>query len=247
MMIRAKYTKKGDLVYLSHLDLVRLFERSFRRAGVPLAFTQGFNPHPIISFAAPLSVGISSEAEYFDVVLSELMTAEQFIFAMNKTLPEDIQILQAIQLDEKPTNGLMQEAALMVYSVAFSLEHPLQNGILTEAIDKLTNQSEVIIQKKGKEGSGKSNKRFGKRKRMKQVDILPYIHAFTLTKDEDIFVELLLEIKVFDQATIKPLLIFNKWIEMAGLSVVSDSVFIERKEILKVDKDQHYISILQSN
>jgi len=246
MMIRAKYTKKGDLVYLSHLDLVRLFERAFRRANIPLAFTQGFNPHPIINFAAPLSVGVSSEAEYFDVVLAEPITPEHFTITLNKTLPSDIQILQAIQLDEKPVNALMQEAALMVYSVSFSLEHPLKNEALTKAIDQLTNQNEVIIQKKGKDGSGKSNKRFGKRKKMKQVDILPYIHTFTLKKLEDNFVELLLEIKVFDQATIKPLHIFNKWIEMAELSVVPDSVFIERKEIFKIDEEQHYISILQS-
>lgn len=57
--------------------------------------------------------------------------------------------------------------------------------------------------------------------------------------------ELLLEIKVFDQATIKPLLIFNKWLEVTGLPVKDDSLFIERKEICKQDEEQHYISILQ--
>lgn len=245
MMIRAKYTKKGDLVYLSHLDLVRLFERAFRRAEVPLAFTQGFNPHPIISFAAPLSVGVSSEAEYFDVVLSEPLAIEKFMSTMNETLPQNIQILQAVQMDEKEARALMQEAALMVYSLTFSLEQPVEMEKLAEAVDNFKNQQEIIIPKKGKDGSGKTNKRFGKRKKMKQVDILPYIHAFKIKKQEGKLVELLLEINVFDQATIKPLLIFNKWIEMTALPVIAESVYIERKEICKVDEEKHYISILQ--
>ncbi len=245
MMIRAKYTKKGDLVYLSHLDLVRLFERAFRRAGVPLAFTQGFNPHPMISFAAPLSVGISSEAEYFDVMLSEPLSTVEFISSMNNTLPSDIQILQALQLDEKPVNALMQEAALMVYSVTFSLEQPFQNNKLAESLDFFLNQSEMIVQKKGKDGSGKGKKGFGKRKKMKQVDILPYIHSFVIKHQEDDAAELLLHIKVFDQATIKPLLIFNKWVEVSDVPVALNTVFIERKEICKLDEDQQYISIIQ--
>ena len=245
MMIRAKYTKKGDLVYLSHLDLVRLFERAFRRAEVPLAFTQGFNPHPMISFAAPLSVGVSSEAEYFDVVLSEPLAVERFLSTMNETLPQDIQILQAVQMDEKQVSALMQEAALMIYTLTFYLEQPVAMEKLAESIEGFKNQPEIIIQKKGKDGTGKSNKRFGKRKKMKQVDILPYIHTFTVEKQEGLLVEVLLKIKVFDQATIKPLLIFNKWLEMTGLPVEADRLFIERKEICKEDEEKHYISILQ--
>lgn len=245
MMIRAKYTKKGDLVYLSHLDLVRLFERAFRRAEVPLAFTQGFNPHPMISFAAPLSVGVSSEAEYFDVVLSEPLAVDQFISTLNNTLPQDIQILQAAQMDEKQVSALMQEAALMVYTLTFSLDQPAATETLSEAVEVFKNQPEIIIQKKAKDGTGKSNKRFGKRKKIKHVDILPYIHTFSVEKQEGLLVELLLEIKVFDQATIKPLLIFNKWLEVTGLPVKADSLFIERKEICKQDEAQHYISILQ--
>lgn len=245
MMIRAKYTKKGDLVYLSHLDLVRLFERAFRRTQVPLAFTQGFNPHPMISFAAPLSVGVSSEAEYFDVVLSEPLAVEHFISTLNDTLPEDIQILQAVQMDEKQARALMQEAALMVYSLSFSLKKPVEIEKIAELVDSFQNQEEIIIQKKGKDGTGKNNKRFGKRKKMKEVDILPYIHTFTVKKQLGLLVELRLEIKVFDQATIKPLLIFNKWLEITGLPVEEDSLFIERKEICKLDKEGHLISILQ--
>lgn len=148
--------KKGDLVYLSHLDLVRLFERAFRRAEVPLAFTQGFNPHPMISFAAPLSVGVSSEAEYFDVVLSEPLAVEQFISTLNDTLPEDIQILQAVQMDEKQGRALMQEAVLMVYSLTFSLNQPVEMEKLAEMVDGFKNQEEIIIQKKGKTARGKA-------------------------------------------------------------------------------------------
>ncbi|NLC39201.1 MAG: DUF2344 domain-containing protein, partial [Clostridia bacterium] len=67
MLIRLEYSRCGTARFLSHLEMLRLFERSFRRASLPLAFSRGFNPHPKISFGPPLPVGVSGRREYLDV------------------------------------------------------------------------------------------------------------------------------------------------------------------------------------
>ena len=67
--LRLKFSRGEQLKFLSHLDLMRLWERAFRRAGMELAYSEGFSPHPRISLAAPLSVGITSIAELMDVFL----------------------------------------------------------------------------------------------------------------------------------------------------------------------------------
>jgi radical SAM-linked protein len=222
MMIRAKYTKTGHLVYLSHLDLVRLFERAFRRASIPLAFTQGFNPHPIIAFAAPLSVGISSTSEYVEVVLSEAMDPTVFMVRMNDTLPNDIRILAAVQKDEKTTLSLMQEAALMDYRLSFRLENPVPDQKLEELINRFLSQDQVIILKKGKPHKGKN--RYGKTSKQKPVDILPLIKSFQLVNNETDLTEIQLSIQVINQETVKPILILEKWLGENNLTIRKDTL-----------------------
>lgn len=242
MMIRAKYTKMGDMVYLSHLDLVRLFERAFRRASVPLAFTQGFNPHPMIAFAAPLSVGISSTAEYVDVVLSEPMDPAAFMQQMNETLPTDLQLLAAVLKDEKGTASLMQEAELMTYEISFLLQKEISEKQISDHITNFLNQDQVIIEKKAKPKKG--NKRFGKSSKAKQVDILPLIHQFKLLSKTDHQVTFLLAIYVVNQETVKPALIMEAWIKHGALTVLQDSMDIERKEISKKNLQQVFVPLL---
>ena len=67
MKVRVKFSKNGSVKFLGHLDTMRYFQKAVRRAGIPIAFSSGFRPHMIISFAAPLSVGVTSDGEYFDM------------------------------------------------------------------------------------------------------------------------------------------------------------------------------------
>ncbi len=90
MILRVKFTKKGYLKYISHLDLMRLFERGFRRAQIPIKYSEGFNPQPKFSIANPLALGIESEEEYMDINLHERIPIDEFIERMNRELPDDI-------------------------------------------------------------------------------------------------------------------------------------------------------------
>jgi hypothetical protein len=93
--IRIKFTKTGRVRFLSHLDLMTLFQRAVARAAVPVAFSQGFNPHQKISFGPALSVGMESEAEYLDMETDPFIDLLRITKGLNNTLPEGIRILES--------------------------------------------------------------------------------------------------------------------------------------------------------
>ena len=89
MRMLAVYHKGPSLAFISHLDVQRTLQRAMRRAGIPLAFSQGFNPHPKLSFASALATGQTSDAEWFEAELSEDVEPEAFVSRVNGVLPPD--------------------------------------------------------------------------------------------------------------------------------------------------------------
>ena len=110
--LRIKFYKGQETKYISHLDLMRLWERALHRAGMQLAYTEGFSPHPRISLAAPLALGVTSGAELMDVVLVKVSSPHFFTAAVNSKLPEGIGILQAhaIGANEPSLQSLVRQA-----------------------------------------------------------------------------------------------------------------------------------------
>lgn len=92
--LRVRFSRGQELKFISHLDIMRLWQRAFNRAGMPLAYSEGFNPHPRISLAAPLAVGVTSEAELMDIILTKLVSPHFFTAAVSQQLPPGIEILQ---------------------------------------------------------------------------------------------------------------------------------------------------------
>jgi radical SAM-linked protein len=93
--LRVKFSRGEELKFISHLDITRLWQRAFVRAGIPLAYSQGFNPHPQISLAAPLPVGVTGDAELMDVYCTKNVSPPYFTQAVNRELPNGIRILKA--------------------------------------------------------------------------------------------------------------------------------------------------------
>ena len=100
MRIIASFYKHEQVMFVSHLDMQRLFQRAFRRADLPLAYSNGFNPHPLLSFATALSVGYTSDCEYFDVMLSEYVSPAEFKRRVNAVLPQGVHIVDAVDAGE---------------------------------------------------------------------------------------------------------------------------------------------------
>ncbi len=96
--LRIKFSRGEELKFLSHLDLMRLWERALRRARIPLAYSQGYNPHPQLSLAAPLAVGVTSEAELMDIYLSRWVTPQFFEARAKEQLPRGIKLFEVWQI-----------------------------------------------------------------------------------------------------------------------------------------------------
>lgn len=111
MKVRIKFSKEGPVRFIGHLDIMRYFQKAIRRAGIDIAYSTGFSPHQIMSFASPLSVGHESYGEYFDVELNSITDTKDIKMRLNQTMAEGIQILQVAVLDETEGNAMASVAA----------------------------------------------------------------------------------------------------------------------------------------
>ncbi|MFC2007596.1 TIGR03936 family radical SAM-associated protein [Chloroflexota bacterium] len=96
--LRIRFRRGTEIKFISHLDLIRLWFRALIRAGISPAYSEGFNPHPRISLAAPLSLGVTGEGELMDIVLAEWMSPHSFTTALNRQLPSGIEIVQVFPI-----------------------------------------------------------------------------------------------------------------------------------------------------
>ena len=96
--LRVRFCRGQEVKFISHLDIVRLWQRALHRAGIPLAYSEGFSPHPRISLAAPLPVGVTSEAELMDILSNKQVSPHWFAAAVSRQLPPGIEILQVYQI-----------------------------------------------------------------------------------------------------------------------------------------------------
>ena len=147
-MPRALFEKTGNAVWISHLDLMRLFQRAFKRGGLNLKHTQGFSPRAMVSIALPLSVGVESVCEILDYELvgqDELPDAE-IIERLNRTMPAGIRVLSVYDSHRKPKD-------LTHLDIAIRLEY--DGGVpadCADAIRALFARDSVIVTKRGKNG-----------------------------------------------------------------------------------------------
>lgn len=133
MKIRVKFRKYGNLKFIGHLDVQRFFQKAVRRAGIDVAYTAGFSPHQIMSFAAPLGVGLESNGEYMDVEVNTFTGSRDTVERLNAACAEGIEVLSAKVLPEGAGNAMASVAAAG-YTVQFregrAPEGNWQKGIL---------------------------------------------------------------------------------------------------------------------
>jgi len=119
--LRIKYCRGEELKYISHLDIMRLWQRALNRAGISLAYSEGFHPHPKISLAAPLAIGVTSEAELMDVTLTRQVSPHFFTAAVNQQLPAGFEILQVVSIAET-LPSLQSQVRFAEYTVELAAE-----------------------------------------------------------------------------------------------------------------------------
>lgn len=112
MKVRIKFRKYGVLKFIGHLDVMRFFQKVMRRADIPIAFTGGYSPHMIMSFASPLGIGLTSDGEYVDIELADTISTEEAVKRMNSVMVEGMEVVSFRQIsEEKKATGMAIVAA----------------------------------------------------------------------------------------------------------------------------------------
>lgn len=149
--LRLRFAKRGRAVYISHLDLMRTMQRSFLRAGVSLKYSEGFNPHPVISILLPLGVGASSECELMDFQLAEDIDLCKLPERLTAAMPEGVKALEAYE-------GGRKARELKWLRVAGALEYDAREASEMRAgLAEFFARERILIEKKTKRGVGESD------------------------------------------------------------------------------------------
>lgn len=207
MKIRIKFRKWGVMKFIGHLDVMRYFQKAMRRANIDIAYSTGFSPHQIMSFAAPLGVGLTSDGEYLDIEANSVTTSKEAVGALNATMVDGMEVVSFRLLPDDAKNA-MSIVAAADYRVCFAKEVfeklfdgkvssfreliANKTGLSLDAfLEKFSNQDEICIQKKTKKSET-------------LVDIKPMIH--TLGADGD---ALVMNVATGSAANLKPTLVLE--------------------------------------
>ena len=209
-----KFTKDGYAKYTSHLDLLRFFKRAFRKSGIALSYSQGFNPHPKLGFAQPLSLGYFSACELLEFTTDVPYKTEDIYEMLKDMMPEGLNILWCRELDDS-IKSLAAIADYAVYEVVIPYEASVDK--LAELKAGYLAQEEILAMKKQK-----------KDKKLVSVNIKHMIRNFEANVcDEGIKLDLLLDCGSISNCS--PELVIASFCEFAKIEVPRYAMEVERK------------------
>lgn len=194
--IRFKFTRGEELRFISHLDQQRLFQRAFRRAGLNIAHSNGFNPHPKLSFALAMSVGLMSDSEYGDVVLIRDIDLTEFTKRLNASLPEGLKVVEARRIPQGKAS-LSASLTDSRYRIEVALEPRIDAASLNEALSVYQSLDEVILEKRNKKG------------KLVPKNIRPFIQDIRVLSVQNGTAVLALRLKYIEQQSVKPELVLQ--------------------------------------
>ncbi len=171
-LIRVKYKKEDEMIFISHLDLQRLLQRAFRRAKINLSYSEGFNPHPKMSYGNALALGVESQGEYVDIEIEDDIEVDEFLERINNQLPEGIKFIKGQEIDPK-TPSLSSVIVYGEYIFNIDLDTPLSKEFVKSRVLNFVKSEEIIVTKTNKKG------------RKVEVDIRPLIKNFDLVSLDD--------------------------------------------------------------
>jgi len=212
LKVRIKFTKTGYMKFVGHLDTMRYFQKAIRRAELPVAFSGGYSPHMIMSFAAPLGVGTTSLGEYFDMELTETMPTAEIQQRLNETMVEGVTVCSVRQVEDGKASTAMALVAAADYYVSFR-EGKEPSVPWREKFSEFLDQKEIVVTKKTKRSE-------------KTVDIRPFIYKAELL-DEGIFMQLASASSNYT----KPELVMDTFMKWIGEEPKEFAYLIERREV----------------
>lgn len=209
--------------FIGHLDVMRFFQKMMRRAEIPIAFTGGFSPHMIMSFANPLGVGVTSDGEYFDIELTEEIDMNTAVARMNQTTVEGIEIVNMVPIsDEKKRTGMTIVAAADYLSAVKSGTFP--EGWQKKA-DAFMAQDNIFVLKKTKKSE-------------KEVDIKPMIYKFEV-RDNSVY----MLVATGSVENLKPELVMQAFAQYLDVDLDDVSFAHHRLEVYADEGNHNFVSL----
>ena len=200
--VRLRFSKLGNLKYISHLDINRAMGRALKRAEIPLWYTEGFNPHPYMSFSLPLSLGVESLCESVDIRLIGDISNDEIKKRMNSVLPDNLKIIDVYDTFRDNSEIMYSD---YVYKFQF-----LDNELALSKIKSVLDSPEIMALKKGKQG----------RKRVfKETDIKAFIDKYNISIRDDLIV-LNIRLLAGTEKNLNPSLLFDTIINNVNLDFI---------------------------
>ena len=221
---RIKFRKYGAMKFIGHLDVMRFFQKVMRRADIPIAFTGGYSPHMIMSFANPLGVGVTSDGEYFDIELTEEIDMKAAVERMNSVMVEGIDVVNMVSIsDEKKRTGMSIVAAADYYS---TLRHGKFPKDWKDKAQGFMDQEEIKILKKTKKSE-------------KEANIKPMIYKFGV-QDDGVF----MQVATGSVENLKPEVVMQAFCQYLGMDMEGVAFAHHRLEVYAYDENEKaYISL----
>lgn len=212
MKLRIKFRKFGPIRFIGHLDVMRFFQKAIRRAEIDVAYTAGYSPHQIMSFAAPLSVGLTSDGEYMDIEVHSITSCEDVKAKLNQVTVPGIEIVNVTILPETAKNAMASVAAA-AYTVHFRPGTEPECNFM-QAIPDFLSKEEIFIIKEGKKGA-------------RQIDIRPGIYRLEYLEEHN---ALRMLVDASSSGNIKPAQVIEALLAQNGVQLPQHALLVNRDD-----------------
>ena len=225
MRIRIKFSKHGAVKFIGHLDTMRFFQKAIRRAQIKVAYSEGFNPHQIMSFAAPLGVGLCSNGEYLDVEVHSHQGREDMMARLNQAMVEGIKVENIVALSDDTQNAMASVAAAS-YFIEWKPGYNKPEG-LKEACETFYSQKEILVTKETKKST-------------LTVDLKPGIYQLEAKEDGIYFL-----VDASSGGNIKPGLLLEAFFSYLNLEFNPNGLQVTREDIYTRDERGKLVTLDQ--
>ena len=210
-----RFIKKGNMRFISHLDLARLFKRSVRKGGISVGFSNGYNPHELVNIVQPLSLGYESESEYFEIDTTAAYDSAKLCDTLNEAMPEGLRFFDPVQT-ERTSDYLSNKTSYALYQAVFGLE----SDSAMPDLDPFLDQEYIYINKKDK-----------KTKKTVKKDVKAFIKDFTAASSDGNTVTLRMMLRCASNETLNPGKLLQSMFEFYGMNIPIESCRITRLDI----------------
>ncbi|MCC8137440.1 MAG: TIGR03936 family radical SAM-associated protein [Clostridiales bacterium] len=212
MKVRIRFSKKGSMKFIGHLDVMRYFQKLIRRAGIDVAYTEGIHPHMIMSFASPLGIGLTSDAEYMDIELCSMIPSAEAIRILNQAGTDEMKVTGFVQIPDGKANKAMTLVAAADYEVCFRDGHA-PDFCWEEGLPDFFAQAAIPVMKKTKHSE-------------KEVNIRPMIYDWSVSSGI-----LYLKLAAGSAENLKPGLVMDAFLRQKGIEPDPFAYAVNRQEI----------------